>query len=366
MSVSVAEDHGNAASVASATTVVEVPGTDGNPVGLADGDGNALETVASRQGNTCSKCGHQMGIESQVCCNCGYYATIGKFVEIEQPKEAEEERIPWELLAIPAVCLLIIGESVAARYLTHPQSPDRQLLSVLHLVFGSLLFLIPHLRAQWLSGRESAGETGPFDFLFHPLQIWQVVLKKLPKSMPWLLAASAGLTAVVCSLIIGGLPSPFAKEPIEWTPMKRITLAAPKGGGGEAQSMEEAVSQLTEVVVEEAVDELESDKPRVYEDCAIVGYTLAGRGRIGSIVVAKKFDGVTRLVGSISKDIPNKVRVKLADRLRRIPADEPLADGVEGSNWVNPKYYCRVWFYETEDGSRGTPHFDRMLVLKKK
>lgn len=336
------------------------------PVAIDDGtlDDESVDLFGE---NSCSQCGQELGLGTKVCCNCGYYATIGKFVKIEKPKEEEPDRIPWELLAIPVVCLLIIGEAVAARYLTHPESPDRRMFSFAHLILGSLLFLIPHLRAQYLSYREDAKKTGAFGFLLHPFKIWKVVLKKLPKSMPWMLAASAGLTAVVCSFIIGGIPSPFSKEPIKWQPPKKdITISIPKGKshGVGAQSMEQAIEQLTEVTIEH-VEELKSEKPRIYEDCAIVGYTLAAPDRVGSIIVAKKVQGVTRLVGSVSTGIPGKVRVKLANRLRRIPTDEPLVDGAEGMNWVEPEYFCRVWFNETADGGRGRLNFDRMLVLKK-
>lgn len=323
----------------------------------------AVDPADVETGHVCSQCQHPMGLETTVCCNCGYYATIGGFVEIEKAEEeAEPKPFPWVLLWIPAVCLFIVCESMAGRFLTHAESPDRRLWSVSHLVVGLLLFVIPHLRAQYLSFREDSEKTGVFGFIFHPLAIWESTVKQLPKSLPWVLAASAGLTAVVCALLIGGLPSPFSKEPIQWEMKRKITIGVPSSG----KASQERLAMPVEVDVTEvkAAEEEVSDKPRVYEDCVIVGYTIAGPESIGAIILGKDFEGITRLFGSIS-DLPPDVRRKLTKALRRIRSSQPFMEGVEGANWVKPKYRCRVWFHETENGGQGELHFERMLFLKK-
>ena len=167
---------------------------------------------------SCEKCGTPLSAqESLVCQHCGWYASIGSFVEIDQQWEAdgtdqqlessaETVDIPdWVWLMLGCV-VVVVAESIAVRLLTSADSPLRARWSILQLLIGGLTLAVCHLTAFILLMRDDS-EAGLLEVVLKPIRPWMARFRELPLKQ-WLChAAASSLTAVLMSvLVIGAIP----------------------------------------------------------------------------------------------------------------------------------------------------------------
>lgn len=321
-------------------------------------------TSSTHSQRSCSQCQHPLEAETSVCSGCGYYETLGTYVDVSSDVDEEEEfKLDYRWLWIPAVCLLILIESVAAVFLTHVESPDRMLWSLSQLLIGAIIFTIAQFRAQIRSMKRDAA-TGIAAVIFHPFWIWRFDVKEFPKSLRWLIAGSAGLTAVLCSaLIIRGLPSPFSEK---FPEQKKMVMRMVTGSDSSSvSSLEEAVEEAAFLVEEGvAIAEEEENKKRVYTDCVVLGYNLGEDGAVSSLILATRADDKWEMINNVSLGLNEEDRAALAQKFDQHRRKSPLLDTDLKSNWVDGKFFCQVWFNEKETGERFNVHFDRMLLTK--
>lgn len=279
----------------------------------------------------CVKCSHAMGHGDSICSGCGYYETAGIFIEIEQEVAEEPKPFPMRVFFLPVAMVLVVVESLILAYVTHPDSPDRTLISYLHLVLGGVLFGVPQLRAFLRSVLEDGG-IRLLDLVVQPFKLWRLDVRELPKSFPWMLSAVVGLTAIFCSLIIlRGFQNPFPE------------MFSPKP----------ATQAVDPVPVFEAEEVVEEDK-RVYVDCAIIGYNRSAENpeHFHSLLLATiEDDGQLKYAGSVTNGITDKLRAKLTPRLSRIRTSDPTTEGSR-EILVKPKYHCRVWYAVKKDSEK--------------
>lgn len=124
--------------------------------------GTMLDPHLEPLGPCCDKCGAALTAkDSLVCQKCGWYASIGSYVEIDKswevasnPDLASEEdqptapptRLPtWAWILMGCVVGVIV-ESVAARLLTADGSAVRTFWSLSQLLVGAVAWDLPYLQ----------------------------------------------------------------------------------------------------------------------------------------------------------------------------------------------------------------------------
>lgn len=312
---------------------------------------------------TCEKCG--AGIQSKeslVCRRCGWYASIGSYVEIDQAwediPEAQPQEVPsfkmpdWAWVMIGCVTA-VVAESIAARVLTTEGSAERTTWSVTQLFLGGSLAVVCHLTAFILLMRE-VSDAQLLDIILKPIKPWILRVHELP-TYQWIThTAVSSLVAVLMSVIvIGGIPY---ERLLDWgfnKPVKKDLMGAimdeTKKVEGEEKSLEEAVQDFAGKADADNMDKKPKAKPstepkeRKQDDCVIIGYRENAEGLPYVILLAGENYGKLQYVGQFTPQLSIKELRDLSDKLADIKAFEPFVKvQMEGVTWVKPKIACRV------------------------
>ncbi|TWU23776.1 hypothetical protein [Bythopirellula polymerisocia] len=334
---------------------------------------------------TCEKCDSLINSnDSLVCRKCGWYASIGSFVEIDQSweassdpdadqilasEESESFRMPeWAWVMIGCVTV-VIAESIAARYLTEAGSIARTRWSLVQLLIGGIAAAICHFVAFILLIRDDS-EVALLDVLLRPLRPWALRVHELPDRQWICHTAISGIVAVLMSvLVIGGIPYErlwdwgFGK-PVNQDLMGAIAEQAQKGNGKD-QSLEEAVEELggsQNLSDDEGKNKKAAKKPteRKEDDCVIIGYRANEAGIVYLLVLAGENFGHLQHVGQVVPQLPIRELKALGDQLSTYKTFDPFVRlQMDNVIWVEPKIACRVSY--ARKGKKGGL-FDTKLV----
>lgn len=313
---------------------------------------------------TCDKCGAAIDTqEALVCRKCGWYASIGSFVEIDQawecieepqPEDAQSFQIPawgWTMIA----CVVtVIAESIAARMLTADGSAARTVWSVTQLFLGGALAATCHFLAFFLFSRE-ASDAGLLDIILKPVKPWILRVHELP-AYQWVchISLSSAVAVIMSIAVIGGLPYEKLwdwgfEKPVNKSLMGAIIEQAQKADG-EEKPLEEAVQDFAGA----AVDDTDAKKPakpkasdepkeRQQADCLIVGYRSNAEGLVYSLLLAGEHFGKLQYVGQVAPQLSVKELRELSDNLAAHTCFVPFVKlPVDGATWVKPRFTCRV------------------------
>lgn len=323
---------------------------------------------------TCEQCDASIDThESLVCRKCGWYASIGTFVEIDQAWEGEAGVVASpapESLKIPAwgwtmiACVtVVVVESIAARLLTVEDSVLRTTWSVTQLFVGGVIALTCHLVTFVLYSRE-VSEAGLLDIILKPVKPWIVRVHELPQYQ-WLCHAGiSSVVAVIMSfLVIGGLPYERLwdwgfKKPVKQNLVGAI-LDQAKNANGEEKPLEEAVQDFAG---RSGVDNEGKAKPkpqvapepqeRKFDDCLIIGYRANSEGLVYLLLLAGENLGKLQYVGQVTPQLSIKELRELTDKLAAHTTFEPFVKlQMDGVTWVKPKFICRVSY--ARKGTKG-------------
>jgi hypothetical protein len=325
-----------------------------------DEEDSALDFTNTRNavGHTCEKCQAEIDShESLVCRRCGWYASIGSFVEIDQSwenntadqvEETESFKLPhWAWTMITCV-VAVLGESIAARFVTQPESAARTMWSVGQLFLGLTVVVVCHFTAFVMYMRE-VSEAGLLDILLKPLKPWIMRIHELP-AYQWLChGAVSGLVAIVMSLtVIGAIPYERLwdwgfEKPVKQNLMGAV-MSQVQQGEGEKKPLEEAVQDLAgKAELAEGNKESPEPKARQHEDCLIIGYRSNAEGLVYTLLLAAENAGSLHYAGQVTPQLSVKQLRDLTDQLTTSEADAPFIKLVmDGVTWVKPKFTCRV------------------------
>ena len=172
---------------------------------------------------TCEKCDALINSnDSLVCRHCGWYASIGSFVEIDQDwetcsdptqsqyvasEESESFQMPeWAWVMIGCVAV-VIAESIAARYLTEAESIARTRWSLVQLMIGGIAAAICHFVAFILLIRDDS-DVALLDVVAQAHSDPGHCESMNCQTRQWIChTAVSGIVAVLMSvLVIGGIP----------------------------------------------------------------------------------------------------------------------------------------------------------------
>lgn len=331
----------------------------------------------------CEKCGALIKTSDMLACSaCGWYASIGGYVEIDQsweascgpdaeqqpPGEDEKFTVPTWAVTLGSVVLGVILLSIFARVTTPASSVARTSWSLTQLAVGGLAFALCHFVcfSRLMSVK---ADTGLLDIILSPHKCWINAWDDLPDSQWMFHGGAAGLIATVMSLlVIGGIPYHklldwgFEKPP-EQNLMAAVMEQAQQIEGDE-KSMEEAIEDFAGQAGVGDMDGESEPEPVVEEelrleiDAVVLGYRTNEDGLVQSLVVGVEHKGALVYAGRVMPDLPAEELQDLTKTLGKWKTSRPfVTTDVAGTIWVVPKQVCRVsyrrqgkggWLYEAK------------------
>jgi hypothetical protein len=325
-------------------------------------------------GPRCEKCEAPLTSEIvSICRRCGWYPSLGAFLEVDPNWETHDDDAPaaaekpelthlgvwlkmlprWSWVIIASVLLVII-ESVVARFVTPAGSELRTYWSLSQIMIGLLIVAGCHIFNFLVLAADDA-DFGVLDLLLKPLKLWLRAFHNLPTRLWMVDAAACGLVAVIMSfLVIGGIPyerfwdwgfTPPVKQDLMGAVMKR---ARQLDSGKGSDDLEEAMKDFAGDADAEGKDlpNVPPPKPKQSADCVILGYRLDKEGRLDTLLLGAVHRGKLVYAGNVRPRMePGEVRSLIA-MLESSRAQQPFIAVEAEAIWVEPKYTCRVKFRE--------------------
>ncbi|MEM8946369.1 MAG: hypothetical protein AAGD11_14450 [Planctomycetota bacterium] len=315
-------------------------------------------------GPSCEKCGAEIAAhEALVCRQCGWYASIGSYVEIDQgwevatdPELATDEHLqPAPDAKLPtwawvlAGCIVgVIAESVAVRLISSG-TPLQTVWSVSQLIVGFAAFAICHTVCFILVMKNEA-DIKLLDYILRPIKSWSVIFREMPKRGWVCYVGLSGLTAVAMSLlVIGAIPYERlldwnVKEKAKFNLMGAIMEQAQNVAAEDEKSLEEAIGDFAGKAELEAEKQKAAKNKREKEDCIIIGYMASSTGEIQTLFLAAERYARLSYAGSVpARGIADADMEELILKLSAAKSHRPFVKvSIDGATWVKPKYLCRV------------------------
>jgi hypothetical protein len=337
-------------------------------------------TEAEWTGARCEKCDARLVSDVvSICRHCGWYASLGQYVEIDPDWEIESEPesvtaevapqrshlqvwldlLPrWSWAIIASVCFVVI-ESVAARFATPADSWTRTTWSLSQLALGLFAACGCHI-FNFLTIVADDAEVGMLDLLLKPLKLWGRAIENLPTRLRVVNTAISGLTAAVLSvLVIGGIPYDRLwdwglKQPAKQDLMGAVMEQVQKADGKGDEDLEKSINDFAGKKGDEANDKPKADppKPKKNADCVILGYVLDRDGRLSSLVLGTVDASHLVYAGNVTPNLPEDGMKQLLATLKAIVSQRPLIHVDYEATWVQPKLTCRVNFGEKSNTGR--------------
>jgi hypothetical protein len=335
--------------------------------------------------NPCPHCGAPRPDSHQLICKrCGFYEKLGICVDLD-PAEREDAALQlkpepthwWQLVPfwawiVGAGALAIVGESVAARFLTEPGSTARTVWSLTQLFVGFGVFVTVHL-VTYLYAIMEDDRLQMLDVILKPLAVWERTINSLPGTWKRVAAGVWGwLAATLAVSLIGGIPY---ERLFDWgikeRPKKNLVQAIAQNAQqteGGADNLEDAVKDFTgEAGVEDEQKALKMLPPL---DCVVLGYVPDIDNRTGEVVdiqsfaLAAEVKGKLRYVGMVSVlSLPIEERRLLLGQMERARRDRPLVRCDQAARWLEPRFSCRVRYKNwTSTDKLNDPRFEMMLA----
>jgi hypothetical protein len=328
----------------------------------------AEEPRSRASGGCCENCG-EPGQDTRVtwCRKCGYYAVLGRCVELDQEWESAldpdaqqktDDRpslviafkaIPRWVWPVLGVVVLATGVTLLGKTLTPANSSLRVSWAFLHLAAAMFAFLGAQVWACYKAAQVDSS-IGLFDIVVRPFAIWKPAFADMPHSLRPLLIGVGGFTASVAVLTFGGFPYDyvFEEEIFKARPERKLEQAI----AIQQERMKQKKYEEELLALEEAKKDEKKDIERpVSQDCVIVGYVPSGSAETGftSLLVAAPVGEEKELhfVATVNEGITPAMRAELFAKFQSLHRNDPLVPcNVPGAMWVEPTLTCRVGFVE--------------------
>ncbi|MEX2307598.1 MAG: hypothetical protein WD738_08405 [Pirellulales bacterium] len=332
-------------------------------------------------GARCEKCDAPLQSDVvTICRRCGWYASLGIFVEVDpnwetETQAAQSNEIPqgkshlrvwldllprWSWVIIASVLAVII-ESIVARLVTPSGSSLRTAWSLSQLGAGVLAAAGCHVFNFLVLAADDA-DFGVLDIFLKPLKLWIRAAHYLPTRLWVANAALCGVTATVMSVIvIGGIPY---ERLWDWgfeEPVKQNLMGAVMDRVKELDShngddnLEDAIGDFAgSENVEELTDlpKAPPAKPRSKADCVILGYEVDRDGRLASLLLGTTHRDKLIYAGRVTPNLPDEELQTLLQALEATKSMKAFIPMDAEATWVHPKYTCRITFGKRQKGGR--------------
>jgi len=337
----------------------------------------ADDLASESTGSCCEKCNTETPVASDgvtICRSCGWYASLGTFVDVDpdwEKEEGQEEEGPkrshlqvwWNLIPSWAWILVaslsaVIAENVAALLMTEPDTWERTRWSVTQLAIGGLIFVGCHIIGLIVFTIDDA-DAGLLDMLIKPIRLWFRLGKNLPNRL-WLVnvALSSYLAVMMSTSVLGGIPYERLLDwGIEQPPKKSLMGAvvnqmqkvAPEE---EEKSLEEAITDFAGTAGDIEPKTPKKPEPLPELDCVILGYRVDEEGRLTMLILGAEYQGKLKYAGRVQPKLSKKKLAKLGQLLEKARTKRPLLRLHTSAIWVKAKYACRVTYKKRDKGGR--------------
>lgn len=348
------------------------------------------EETSEWSGPCCEKCEAPLASDVvTVCRTCGWYPSLGIFVEIDRDWEAATEvkrptqpapqtshvmfwinLIPRWGWVIIASALVVVVESVVARFATPADSTLRTAWSLGQLAVGLITVFCCHI-FNFLSLATQDTDIGVLDVVLRPIRVWARTFRSLPKRLWFVNALVCGLVAAIMSpLVIGGIPYERFwdwgfKQPVKQELMGAIMDRAKQLDSGDgADNLEDAVGDFAgKGDLTNGGAKAEPAKPLHNADCVILGYQLDRDGRLSALLLGSAYRDQLTYAGRVTPKLSEDELAKLLVQLSAIATKQPfISIQTDHTIWVQPKISCRVGFnQQMKDGSLRDIQWDSLM-----
>ncbi|MGI9456838.1 MAG: hypothetical protein ACR2NU_09760 [Aeoliella sp.] len=333
--------------------------------------------AAKYDGPLCEKCEAPLSADQMVCRSCGYYASMGMFVELDSEWEAvadpnaeakPSKSVMEELTgAIPGWLWVLIGTNfaiivacVVGRGILGAEATAESWWGVTQYFVSLFVIILLHIICFVITASENP-EIGVTDMVVSPLKGWIRSYQMLPERL-WLINAKTNcVTAGICAiLIVGGIPW---ERVWDWNikqPTKSSLIDAVKSAGNgpaNEEGLEEAVADFAGDAgnmndSKPTPKKTEKPKPRKTTDCLIVGYNLDDREQIKYLLIATESNGRLVFAGQIVPEIPAEEKRALRNRLMQSHTGRPFVKTGREAAWVHPRFPCRISYTEQAENGK--------------
>ena len=330
----------------------------------------------------CEKCASPLASGlATACTQCGWYSSIGAFVEIEKEWEeafaaggpvAQKESLldVWlHLIPVWAWKLLGFGMSafagcIAIRVLVEDAAMRSYLATAIALI-AIFVEAMCHLTTTVIMSMDDP-DVSLIDAVVSPTKSWRRMFKDMPRRL-WLagIAVFAVFAAFGANFIIGGIDYDRIWDWDIKPPVKKSLLGAiAKTGPAETDmSMEEAMDSFANDAAVAGAGgggmggKKKHDGPvnlvRQKIDVLILGYQTDRNGLISTFFVASEVNGKLFYAGRVTPDLLPDENLKLLERMRMAKASRPVVTAPdEATNWVQPRFTCSVTYDKRVESGR--------------
>jgi hypothetical protein len=340
---------------------------------LNEAMGDSNEYTAN--GPSCSNCGHGFATqEVTVCDRCGYYASLGTFVEVDPWEETQAAEAATDVVAashvevwvrllgtfykripswawILAFCVLIVFvESLIARAFTpDPKvSPLRMHWSLTQLAIGASVFIVCHLYI-YVKAAMRDDKYGLIDVVLSPAALWLDCFSRLPKTqIPVITAGTSAVAYILSIVLIGAIPYERLLDwgieaPPEQNLLAAITAQAQKAKAKD-QSLEEAVGDFAGKVEVEEGPVVTKETRNIQLECIVVGFRVEEKNpkKITSLLLAAEMGRRLVVVGAVGFDVAPSIEEDLTRKIFAAERTRPFVHTTKNARWVAPKFVCKI------------------------
>jgi hypothetical protein len=323
----------------------------------------------------CPNCQAPAPPKSSFCKFCGYYALLGKCVELaewerdyengeyigpkEEPKKALLFGIPAWMWGLSALLLGLAGAIIAARLFTPDDSPSRTVSSFSFAGGGLLAVIAAHVWiARMTLARNKSLELT--DVVMSPLRLWIDALMDPAQSYRWVSLGAAGIWSILLAHVFLGVPYgkiiKFTSDPAPPRVVKKgEAKPKPARGSGEAKTMEEAMEEFAaasgadqlagaETITETVIEETPPPTVLKIINCVILGFVpVQGRGdAMESLVLAEPANSQWRVLGTVSMGLTGSLQRQLLEFAPLLRREQPFLPCDYPGVWLEPVLRCQV------------------------
>lgn len=345
------------------------------------------------EGRHCENCGAP-GQDTRLtwCRHCGYYAVLGRCVDLDQewesavaPEATEQEQdrekaslglavrsIPRWIWPLAGVVVGVTGLTIAVRFATPEGSVLRIRWAFLQLAAGATAFLLAQCWACMKAASQDS-QFSPWDAVLRPFAVWGPAVAELPRTLRPLMTSVAGATAIIAVLTVGGFPYDYifdgeiAKKPPSRNLVKAIASQAQQVQNSGEEDLGESIKDFAET--SEGLDAAAQKTIERSEacDCLIIGFLPSESAEVGftALLVAAPVGEQQQLqfVATVREGLSPELRAELKERLTKLVRPSPFVPcNTPGAVWLDPALTCRVRFAEwTENYFLIDPAFELLL-----
>ena len=329
----------------------------------------------------CVKCSTPRDPKIGWCTRCGFYPTLGTYVEVDAWQETVDgstavapSQKPFGLRDVPVWvwglaggALLLLVMSITARFVTPADSSMRAGWALAQLAVGLFAFAVGHFGCYLFAIMDN-DSLSLLDMVLKPITIWAPTVQDLPRSFRRSAAGLWGATAAFLAIaVIGGIPYSAlwnwgGERRVKTNLVHAITQQAAQAGAAD-EDLEGAIGDFAGKAGADDLNKEKQIERKRSAECLIIGFMPLGDRDFSSLILASVQDSQLRYVGTVTEGIPDDVRRELNRKMREMPRTESFVKCTLPGVWVEPKLVCSVRFQNWTDGRKmNKPLFDQIMA----